>query len=116
MPKLTIIKNSKEFKKIYNHQNSFANKFFVIYILKNQINKARFGYSISKKVGTAVERNRIRRILKEICRLNMAVFEPGFDYVIIVRPYAKNITFKEAEEYLLKLNYFLKNKIKFKKG
>ena len=56
---------------IYKHGKSFANKYLVVYILKNKTDQTRIGISISKKVGNAVTRNRIRRLIKETYRLNI---------------------------------------------
>ena len=64
------IKKDYEFRKIYKHGKSFANKYLVVYILKNKTDRTRIGISISKKVGNAVTRNRIRRLIKETYRLN----------------------------------------------
>jgi len=46
---------------------------------------ARVGFTVSKKVGTAVERNRIRRRLREIVKRSAALLWPGYDYVIVGR-------------------------------
>jgi ribonuclease P protein component len=55
---------------------------------------ARFGFTVSKKVGNAVERNRVRRRLREIVRLNAVVVpQPGHDYVLIGRKAALTLPF-----------------------
>lgn len=58
---------------------------------------ARFGFTVSKKVGKAVVRNRIRRRLKEAARELMASARPGFDYIIIARPDAVDRTYAELK-------------------
>ena len=81
---ITLKKNS-EYKKVYNSRRSAANKFFVIFTIKNSLMYSRFGFSVGKKVGNAVVRNRVRRVLKEVCRLNTEMFPIGYDYVILAR-------------------------------
>lgn len=57
---------------------------------------ARFGYTVSKKVGGAVERNRIKRRLRALtAALPAGQMMPGFDYVLIARPAAKDCTFAD---------------------
>ena len=59
--------------------------YFVVYALKNGDNENRLGISISKKVGKAVTRNRIRRLVKESCRLKAKRIAKGYDIVIVAR-------------------------------
>ncbi|MCL4415901.1 MAG: ribonuclease P protein component, partial [Actinobacteria bacterium] len=58
----------------------------IIYLFNNTKENSRFGFTVSKKVGNAVIRNKIRRKLKEICRLNCSKIKKGFDVIIIARP------------------------------
>ncbi len=58
---------------------------------------ARFGYTVSKKVGKAVVRNRIRRRLKAATRELLEFARPGYDYVIIARPDAAERSFAELK-------------------
>lgn len=56
-----------------------------MYGLKTRRPATRFGFTVSKKVGDAVVRNRLRRRLREICRLHLAAFAPGWDVVFVAR-------------------------------
>ena len=79
------IKTTKSFKTVYNNGQHFANHLFVMYSLANNGHESRLGISISKKVGNAVVRNRLRRQVKEVMRLCAHSVAVGFDIVIVVR-------------------------------
>lgn len=103
MSVLNIIKKNKEYRRIYSRGKSYADRYMVIYILENNSDISRFGFTVSKKIGKAVKRNRIRRILKEVCRLNLKNFPQGFDYIIIARHDIGSLSFLQIEERLLRL-------------
>ena len=99
---ITIKKNS-EYKKVYNSGRAVANRFFVIFAIKNSLKINRFGFSVGKKVGNAVVRNRVRRVLKEICRLNPEIFTIGYDYVILARKDAVTQNYEQSKNHISKL-------------
>lgn len=80
-----------------------AGRTLVVYCLRRGGGEARFGFSISKKAGKAVVRNRIKRVLKEICRLNRQWFREGCDYIIIPRKDAAQTKYRDLEEELSRL-------------
>lgn len=92
------LKKDTEFRKIYRAGSSAADRYLVIYKLKSISDEPRIGFSISKKLGKAVKRNRFKRKLREICRLNLEKFPKGHDYVIIVRIAAQNCNYGELEQ------------------
>ena len=55
------LKKDSDFRKVYKHGKSFANRNLVMYILDNKSDSTRVGISVSKKVGNAINRNKIRR-------------------------------------------------------
>ena len=62
---------------------------------RSDVGPARFGFTVAKKVGNAVERNRVRRRLREIVRRNAALIaENGHDYVVIGRRAAVEMPFE----------------------
>ena len=96
------LKNSIDFKRVYNNQKSFANRHLVLYILKTD-NESRIGFSVSKKVGNAVTRNKIKRRLREISRLNAYQIKEGYDIICIVRVKAKDIDYQTLNNSFLHL-------------
>ena len=62
-----------------------ANGYLVFYARKNRMNTNRVGVTVGKKLGHAVVRNRVRRRLREVYRLNEARFAPGWDIVVVAR-------------------------------
>jgi len=80
------LKKTNAFKIVYENGRKVVNPFFVVYVRLNCLNINRLGISVSKKVGNAVTRNRIKRIIREYCRLKSEIIVNGFDIVIVVRP------------------------------
>ena len=95
------IKKDSDFRKVYQRGKSLADRNLVIYTMKNKSDKSRIGISISKKVGKAQERNRIRRCIKEAYRLNIDdKVLGGYDLVFIARINAADKDYKELERSL----------------
>ena len=105
------LKKSKDFQKVYNKGNSYANRLLVMYVLENHADKNRLGISVSKKVGNSVIRHHLTRLIREGYRLQEDMFNSGLDMVIIARPAAASIGYEEAESALLhlaKLHHLIK--------
>lgn len=98
MDNFVSLKKNADFRKVYRNGNSAANRYLVLYKYPNKGLGRRFGFSISKKVGKAVCRNHLRRILKEICRLNLTRFQEDHDYVFIVRQTSADLDYQQMEK------------------
>ena len=72
------------FRRLYS-TSGHANSYLVLYARKNRLEGNRVGITVSKKLGCAVVRNRVRRRLREVYRLNEDRFAPGWDIVVIAR-------------------------------
>ena len=93
------LKKDSDFRKVYKHGKSFANRNLVMYILDNKSDSTRVGISVSKKVGNAINRNKIRRRIKESYRLNIdANVKYGYDIVFIARVAIKEADYKDIEK------------------
>lgn len=97
------IKSNRDFQKVYKNGKSLANKYLVMYILKNSLDENRLGISVSRKVGNSVVRHRITRLIRESYRLNCDLFENGYDIVIIARIYAKGKSYNDIRNALIHL-------------
>ena len=71
MKKTWRIKQNYEFRRLYRRGKSVATPFLVLYALKNRRRINRIGLTVSPKLGGAVVRNRIRRLLREASRLHV---------------------------------------------
>ncbi len=99
---VSLQKNS-DFQKVYNSGKSYANKYLVMYVLKNQSEKNRLGISVSKKVGNSIVRHHLKRLVKESYRVHEELFSSGLDIVVVVRRGADRARFGDMEQALLHL-------------
>ena len=97
------LKKNKDFQLVYKKGTSFANRYLVMYVLENQLNKNRVGISVSKKVGNSVVRHHLARLIRESYRLNEERFKCGYDIVIVVRVNGKEEGFHSIESALMHL-------------
>jgi ribonuclease P protein component len=106
MNKHQRIKKNKEFQRIFKKGKSFANRQFIVYVLKSDQPEFRLGLSVSKKVGNAVTRNRIKRFIRQAFLENQTLLMQNADYVIIARPQSADLDYHESKkslEHVLKI-------------
>jgi len=92
-----------EFKRLYNKGKSAASKCVAVYCIRNRTTKNRIGITVSSKLGGAVKRNRIRRRLKEIYRINEHTLHTGYDIVLVARMRSRYAGWSELESSVLAL-------------
>ena len=97
------LKKNSDFKNVYTHGKSYANKYLVMYMLENNQDINRLGISVSKKVGNSVVRHRITRLVRESYRLHENIFNSGLDIVVVARKGASTVRYAEIESALLHL-------------
>jgi len=81
------LSRSRDFDAVYRHGRSVSSRFLVLYWFpQEEAAVPRFGFSVPRSVGGAVERNKIKRQLREVWRERLEHVPAGSDYVLIVRP------------------------------
>jgi ribonuclease P protein component len=101
------LKKNSDFGNVYKKGKSGANRKVVLYIVKNGTERNRLGISVSKKVGNSVVRHRIKRLIKEVYRLNESIYKRGYDLVFIARIGARDRTYAEMEKSVLHVSSML---------
>ena len=88
----TSLKLNHIFRRLY-HTSGVADGLLVLYARKNRTGGNRVGVTVSKKLGKAHVRNRTRRRIREVYRLNEEKFQPGWDIVVVARTKAVEAPF-----------------------
>ena len=90
----TSLKLNHIFRRLY-HTSGVADGLLVLYARKNRTDGNRVGVTVSKKLGKAHVRNRTRRRIREVYRLNEEKFQPGWDIVVVARTKAVEAPFEK---------------------
>lgn len=103
MKKINRVKRNEDFQTIIHKKKSVVSRLFVVYYNKNDLDHFRVGISVSKKLGNAVVRNKIKRQVRSMVQ---EIFDPTQkkDYVVIVRNNYLYKTFDENKQDLMKLH------------
>ena len=93
------LSRSAEFERVYRQGRSKANRFLVLYAFPREDPSSegpRLGLSVSRRVGGAVDRTRVKRVLREAFWQEAERLPDGSDYVVVARPEAKNLAEREG--------------------
>jgi ribonuclease P protein component len=98
-PRTERLRKRIEFKRAEKNKVArLVTKHLVILAAPNNYTFARIGITASKKIGGAVVRNRIKRLLREIYRRNKHLFPQGYDYILIAKSDIANITYHDLTQ------------------
>lgn len=100
---LQRLKKNWEFKRVYRNGRTVVSRNIVLYYCPNDKEYNRIGFSISKKVGKSVIRNRIRRVYKEAFKAVDKYLAKGYDFILIARKPAVDASFRQASKELYNL-------------
>jgi len=90
--------NSGDFQRVRRAGRSWAESLLILLALGNDLPYSRFGFLVSKRVGKAVVRNRVKRLLSEAARARLAVVSPGWDVVLIARVAIVDVDLRRIEQ------------------
>jgi ribonuclease P protein component len=91
----------EQFTSVYNEGITQVDRILVLKAKSNQLEFSRYGISVSKHIGKAVVRNRVKRVLREILRLTP--MSPGWDIILIARSPSAGGDYQEINKSVLKL-------------
>jgi len=92
------MKKNHEFRRLYAKGKSVATPSLVVYFRRTNRDYNQLGLTVSTKIGNAVCRNRVRRRLKEIYRLNEPRVQKGLDMVVVARQKSRYVSYAELEK------------------
>jgi ribonuclease P protein component len=96
MTKRWALTKRAQYLAVYRSGKAWVNNLIVMKALPNECEFSRYGFSVTKNIGKAVVRNRIRRLLREISRITPV--KPGWDIVFIARPAAVTADYQELRK------------------
>lgn len=79
------LRRPSDFRRVYDRRRSVSNALLIVYACENGLPHLRLGMSVSRKVGQATHRNRLRRLYREAFRLTRHEMPTGLDLVLIPR-------------------------------
>ena len=103
MKRENTLKKNHEFRRMYQKGTSAVCGSMVVYCRKNRLDHNRLGITASVKLGHAVVRNRARRRLREVYRLNAHRLYAGWDIILVARGRTATVSWKELNDSFLKM-------------
>lgn len=102
-PRSERLRKSSEFRDVFKDSRRTSVSGFICYVAKREGRGRKFGVAVSRKVGNAVTRNRVKRYLREIYRKNRGALVDDVSLVVVARPEASTMSYRECEGALERL-------------
>ena len=103
LPKRRILRSKRMFQEVYLHGRSWADRYLVLYVFPAIGPEKKVGFAAGKKLGNAVTRNRLKRMMRESYRLHQTELAEGFYFLLVARKSAVGVKTAEMERAFLKL-------------
>ncbi|WP_138160429.1 ribonuclease P protein component [Peptoniphilus catoniae] len=89
------LKKNIDFQRVYKKRNINGNRHITVFYRKNDLPTKRVGFTITKKIGNAVVRNKLKRRLREIYKSNFDLLKDGYDYVFVMKKSAVDLSYQD---------------------
>lgn len=96
------LKENRDFRRLYARGRSAASGCLVVYTMRNKFGPGRLGITVGAKLGNAVQRNRMKRLIREVYRLHQDELRPNMDVVIVARHRAVTASYQQMEHAFLR--------------
>jgi len=103
LPRRNRLRREKDFRATYSGGRRYDLPSMVLYVRANGEETVRIGFTVGRKVGSAVVRNRVKRLLRESCREILSTLRPGFDGVFVARASSRGMALPEVRRLVASL-------------
>jgi len=97
------LRKTADFDRAYSEGKRIAGSYAVLFFCPSPSGRTRLGLSVSKKIGKAVARNRVKRLLREVFRLDKHKVKKGYDILLVAREGVAGLSFRQVEEVVIEL-------------
>lgn len=96
------LKENRDFRRLYGRGRSASSDCLVVYAMHNKFGAGRLGITVGVKLGSAVQRNRVKRLIREVYRLHKDELRPNTDLVVVARFRAVGASYQRVERAFLR--------------
>jgi len=103
MKRIYRLRRNERFQQVRRDGQFYASPIIVLAFLRNDLEHSRFGYVVNRRLGKAVQRNQMKRRMREATRLRVPMIKPGFDLVMIARKPITEANYGDVEKTVIGL-------------